>query len=252
MNTMRAQVPPFTTTMKVLIGANLAIWVVAQMVLERFMDIPFTRYFALYPGKVLLDGQVWQLFTYMFLHAPSVNHIVLNMLMLWMMGAELEQRWGRRFFLSYYLGSGFGAAVIYCAGVGIYSSLTGHHEGLVVPVVGASGAIFGLLLAYGILFGERVIHFMMLFPMKAKYFVMILGGIEVMSMFSSGPGGGEVANLAHLGGLISGYGILIFWTLWQKKAGGKSAKNKARLRLVVNNNRAEEDEDPAKGPKYWN
>lgn len=252
MNTMRPYVPPFSTTMKVLIGLHLGIWLVAQLFLERYFDIPFNRVFALYPGKVLLDGAVWQLLTYMFLHSlTSINHIIFNLLMLWMIGSELEVRWGRRFFVGYYLGTGFGAAVIYCAGVGIYAGITGSHEALVIPVVGASGAIFGLLLAYGILFGERVIHFMMLFPMKAKYFVMLLGGIEVVSMLTSGPAGGDVANLAHLGGLISGYCILIGWTLWQRKGWSAKKNGKARkLRLVVNNK--PDDDANKQGPKYWN
>lgn len=250
MNQMRAYVPPFSKTLKILIGLNLGVWILAQMMLERFAGIPFTKYFALYPGKVLLDGYVWQLVTYMFLHSISVTHIVFNMLMLWMIGAELEMRWGRRFFLGFYLGTGFGAAIIYCVGTAIYAAVTGNHQGLVIPVIGASGAIFGLLLAYGILFGERVMHFMMLFPIKAKYFVMILGAIEVVSLLNSGVAGGEVANLAHLGGLIAGYGILIGWTLWQRRGWNQKKKTKSRnLRLVVNN---KPDDSDKNGPKYWN
>jgi membrane associated rhomboid family serine protease len=143
MNQMRLAIPPFSTTLKVLIGINLGVWIIAQMILERYADVPFTKFFALYPGKVLLDGSVWQLVTYMFLHSMSVMHIVFNMLMLWMIGSELETRWGRKFFLAFYFGTGFGAAVIYCAGVGIYAAMTGNHQGLVIPVIGASGAIFG-------------------------------------------------------------------------------------------------------------
>lgn len=254
MNTMRPYVPPFSKTMKILIGANLAIWIVAQLIMERYLGIPFSHYFSMIPGKVLLDGQIWQLFTYMFLHSlTSVTHIVFNMLMLWMIGSELEARWGPKFFIGFYIGTGVGAAIIYCVGIAIYSAFTGNHEVLTVPMVGASGAIFGLLLAYGILFGERVMHFMMIFPMKAKFFVFILGGIEVVSLLTSGVAGGEVANLAHLGGLISGYGILMAWTIMQRRqfAGlGKQKKGRSKLRLVVNN---EKDEDPdKKGPKYWN
>lgn len=249
MNTMRPYVPPFSTTMKVLLGLNLGVWVFGQLFLERFLNVPLVKYFALFPGKVFFDGSLWQLVTYMFMHSLSPTHIVFNLLMLWMLGSELELRWGRRYFLGYYLGSGVGAAVLYCICVGLYALYSGEHQGLVIPVIGASGAIFGLLLAYGVLFGERVIHFMMLFPMKAKYFVMILGGIEVVSLLTTGVAGGEVANLAHLGGLVAGYLILKGTQLWRRRSFTGSGPQKARkLRLVVNNDR----EDKKDGPKYWN
>lgn len=113
MNNVRLQVPPFSMTMKVLIGLNVGVWLVGQLLLERYLGVPFTHYLGLYPGKVLLDGAVWQLFTYMFLHSTSITHIVFNMLMLWMIGSELEIRWGRKFFIGFYLGTGVGAALIY-------------------------------------------------------------------------------------------------------------------------------------------
>lgn len=243
-------VPPLSMTLKILIGLNVFIWLVIQILAEGYGGVHFTRYFALFPGKVLLEGAVWQLFSYMFLHSLSVSHVVFNMLMLWFIGSELEQRWGSRFFLAFYFMTGVGAAIIYCAGIGAYASATGNHQGLVIPVVGASGAIFGLLLAYGILFGERIIHFMMIFPMKAKIFVMILGGIEAISLVSTGVAGGDVANLAHLGGLVSGYFALIASNRFQRYWWNRKAKKRGRnLRLVVNN---PEKDDSKQGPKYWN
>lgn len=251
MNQMRVSVPPFSKTLKVLIGLNLGAWLIGQFLLEQVMGVPFSAYLSLVPGLVYETGFVWQLFTYMFLHSTSsIMHIVFNLLMLWMIGSELEQRWGRRFFVGFYVGSGFGAAVIYTMGILIYSGVTGNQQYAAIPVVGASGAIFGLLLAYGILFGERVMHFMMLFPMKAKYFVMILGGIEVVSLLTSGPAGGQVANLAHLGGLIAGYAILIGWTLWQRRGWNQKKTKTRNLRLVVNNK--PDDDSNKNGPKYWN
>jgi membrane associated rhomboid family serine protease len=113
--------------------------------------------------------------------------------------------------------------------------------------MGASGAIFGLLLAYGILFGERIIHVMMVFPMKAKYMVMILGAVEVASLLTADVNGGDVAYLAHLGGLISGYLALLGWTKYQRLQWSQKAKKKhGNLRLVVDN------EKEQKAPKYWN
>lgn len=244
-------VPPLSLTLKVLIGLNVAIWLGLQVIMEGYIGIPFSKYFALYPGKVLIDGHIWQLFSYMFLHSYAISHIVFNLLMLWFIGSELEQRWGRKFFLVYYLLTGVGAAVIYCVGVGIYSSVTGSQQGLVIPVMGSSGAIFGLLLAYGILFGERIIHFMMLFPMKAKIFVIILGGIEALSILSSGVAGGDSANLAHLGGLASGYLTMTGYSAWQRFQWNRKAKKRGRnLRLIVNND--EDNNDPKQGPRYWN
>lgn len=248
---MRPYVPTFSKNMKILIGLNVFIWLVLQVIMEGYGDIPFTKFFALYPGKVLLDGHIWQLASYMWLHSLNITHIVFNLLMLWFIGSELEQRWGPKFFMFYYMATGIGAGIIYCTCIGIYATLTGAQTGLVIPVVGSSGAVFGLLLAYGILFGERVIHFMMLFPMKAKYFVMILGGIEAVSILSSGVAGGDVANLAHLGGLASGYLTMTGYSIFQRYQWNRKAKKRGRnLRLIVNNDPSKDD--PKQGPRYWN
>lgn len=236
-------------TVKKLIIANVAIWFGLQVILERFAGLPISHYFALRPNDVLFDFQIWQLGSYMFLHTYQVSHIVFNMLMLWFIGTELEQRWGPKFFLSYYIVTGVGAAVIYCLGTWIYFLFKPGTMSMVVPVMGASGAIFGLLLAYGILFGERVISFMMLFPMKAKYFVMILGAIELSSLLTSDVNGGDVAYLAHIGGLISGFLTLKIWASLKRNQWGKKPKKKGggKLRLVVDN-----EEESQKTPKYWN
>lgn len=240
-----------TPTVRWLIIINVVVWVCFQLLLEGYGGVPFNRYFALYPGKLIYEFFVWQPFSYMFLHALQVSHILFNMMMLWFIGVELEQRWGWKFFLSYYMICGAGAGILYSFIMAIYSSITGGQTGLVVPVVGASGAIFGMLLAYGILFGERTMYFMAIFPMKAKIFVTILGAIEVVSMLTAGVTGGEVANLAHLGGLLTGYLTLLVWTRIQQSQWKKTAKKKGagKLRLVVDNEKPTRDDD---GPKYWN
>jgi membrane associated rhomboid family serine protease len=251
---MRSQVQaqfPMTPVVKWLLIVNVAIWFFLQVLLEGFGKIPFSHLFALYPGRVLFDYSVWQPLTYMFLHSSSqITHILFNMLMLWFMGAELEQRWGKRFFITYYMVTGVGAALVYCIGMWIYSAITGATTNLTVPVVGASGAIFGLMVAYGMIFGERTMYFMMLFPMKARYFVMILGAIQVASMLTSGVTGGEVAYLAHLGGLLVGYLYLKFGQMMQTAQINKKLKNRSRnLRLVVDNEKQDKQGD---GPRYWN
>lgn len=242
---------PMTPVVRWLIIANVAIWLILQVVLERYiLDQPWiTMLFGLVPASVVQNFFVWQLGSYMFLHSFNIFHIVFNMLLLWWLGSELEQRWGSRFFLAYYLVSGIGAAVIYTLVLLGNSLITGSMAGWGTPVVGASGAIFGLMLAYGIIFGERVVYFMMVFPMRAKYFVMILGAVEVATLLNSGIGGSDVANLAHLGGLASGYLFLISYTRFQQSRWRKQSGRRGRgLRLVVNNDR----KDKKDGPRYWN
>ena len=242
--------PPLTPVVKWLLIINVAVWFIFQVILEGFLRVPLTSLFAMFPGKVLFDFQIWQLFTYMFMHSLQVTHILFNMLMLWFFGAELEQRWGGKFFLTYYMVCGFGAAILYCAGMWTYTLITGSQTGLIIPVVGASGAVFGLLLAQGLLFGERVVYFFMIFPMKTKFFVMLMGLIELASLMTSSVAGGEVAYLAHLGGLVAGY-ICLKFRGWfkdrdlRKKSGGKGKGR--NLRLVVDN-----EKETGKTPKYWN
>ena len=239
--------PTVTPVVKWLLIINVGIWFILQVMVEGFLRIPFTSIFGLFPGKVIFEFQIWQIFTYMFLHSLQVTHILFNMLMLWFFGAELEQRWGSRFFLIYYLTCGVGAAILYCAGVWGYSMVAGSHMGMIVPVVGASGAVFGLLLAQGMMFGERVVYFFMLFPMKTKWFVAVMGLIQLASLMTSSVSGAETAYLAHLGGLVSGY-ICIKAKDWKNKSDlKKRSRTKGRnLRLVVDNEKSD------KPPKYWN
>ena len=188
----------------------------------------------------------------MFLHHPgNVFHVVFNMLILWMFGSELEQHWGRRFFLSYYMVSGVGAGIIYSIVALIYYLVINPNSTVMLQnVIGASGAVFGLILAYGIVFAERQILFMGIFPMKSKHFAMILGGIEVITLINTGFSS-DVANLAHLGGLVAGFLYLWGYTRYTSGKGkGKTGGGKKRgrnLRLVVNNESPNSDE-----PRYWN
>ena len=249
---------PFTPVVKKLLIANVFIWLVIQLIIEgQFLGpgSPFTLFFSLVPARVVEDFYIWQPFTYMFLHSNSVFHIALNMLALWWFGGELEQRWGSKFFALYYFVCGFGAGIIYIIGV-IIALLINDSAPMVwvEPVIGASGAVFGILLAFGIVFGERVIYLFMTIPMKAKYFVMVIGVIEFASMLNSGLGGSRVANLAHLGGLVTGLAFLIFWTRHKNKGLRKKSRRSGRnLKLVVNNdNKVKIEDDDDDGPRYWN
>lgn len=154
--------------------------------------------FGLVPGDVVRSLAVWQLVTYMFLHDPfGFSHILFNMLALWMFGADLERTWGRQNFLKYYFLCGIGAGVCVVVANLLFSS------NLNTRTIGASGAIYGLLFAFGYLYPDREILFSFLFPMKAKYFVMIVGAIAFLS--SIGGSGGGVSHVAHLGGMLIGY-----------------------------------------------
>ena len=157
--------------------------------------------FALVPADVVGRFSIWQFVTYMFLHDPwGFQHILFNMLMLWMFGADLERSWGTREFLKYYFLCGVGAGLCVVVANWIFA------ENLHTRTIGASGAIYGLLLAFGMLFPDRQILFSFLFPIKAKYFVMILGGIAFLSSLNAS--GSSVSHVAHLGGMLFGYGYL--------------------------------------------
>ena len=196
-----------TKTVKALIITNLIVWFFLVLIFQRhFAGVPVIfKFFGLSP--ILVSKYwIWQIFTYMFIHSGGVFHILFNMFILWMFGSELERHWGSKLFLSYYLFSGAGAAILYTACCFIYLSLFGGSNVAILetPVIGASGAVFGLLLAYGIIYSERIIYFMMIFPIKARHFTLLIAGIELVTILDSGLGG-PVANLAHLGGFISGF-----------------------------------------------
>jgi membrane associated rhomboid family serine protease len=187
----------FPNGVKWLLISNIAVYLVYFFAPRLFFP------FQLIPHMVV-RGAVWQLVTWLFLHDPgNILHILFNMLALWMFGAQLEQDWGYNIFLQFYFFCAVGAALTTIAVA--FTGLLGASP--LVPTVGASGAIFGLLLAFGILHAESEI---MLFPIpfmiKAKYFIIGLIFIEVIMMLSAAHRPGEsVAYMAHMGGLLFGY-----------------------------------------------
>ncbi|MFN8847307.1 MAG: rhomboid family intramembrane serine protease [Bdellovibrionales bacterium] len=238
---------PLTPMIKWIIITTTASWLLLQVTAENLLKIPITQYLAMTPSDVLFEFKIWQLFTYMGMHSNQVTHLLFNMLMLWFFGGELEAKWGGRRFLAYYLMTGVGAALVYCFGMSLYAVFSSDTRQLIIPVIGASGAMYGVLLAYGILFGERTVYFFMIFPMKAKIFVALMGLIEFANMVSSQNSGSEVAYLAHLGGLVSG--IFVFWgqRKWNLIKDQRKNNQKGRhLHLVIDNDKKDEN------PKYWN
>jgi len=182
-----------STAIKALIGANVALFLV------QFFAPAVTDVLGLRPTFVVRYFWVWQLATYMFLHG-GVFHIVFNMLALWMFGTELERRWGTPFFLKFYAVTGIGAGVLTV----LFSLLpfAAAQQLYQANIIGASGAIFGLLLAYALYFPERQIYMYLVFPIPARVFVAIIGAIAFLS--SLGDSGG-VASVTHLGGLAVAY-----------------------------------------------
>ena len=181
---------------KWLLIVNLAVFVLYFFAVRSNYGYLFNQ-LVLWPRAVLTLPAFWQLFTYLFLHDPyGFAHIVFNMLALWMIGSDLERDWGTKAFLKYYFLCGVGAGVCVVVANMLFGNLDSR-------TIGSSGAIYGLLLAYGILYSDRMLLFSFLFPIKAKYLVMILGAIAFLGSFQAS--GGGVSHVAHLGGMIFGF-----------------------------------------------
>ncbi len=176
----------------------------AVFLLQMAVQDHITLFLGLVPILVWKKFYLWQLFTYIFLHG-DVSHILFNLLALWMFGGELENYWGPKKFLFYFFFCGVGAAVC--------TVLFSPYQ--FIPVIGASGAIYGLLLAFGWLFPNRLIYIYVLFPIPAKYFVILYGFIEFIYASRGGTGGG-IAHLTHLGGLLFGLCYMAYPAIRQK------------------------------------
>jgi membrane associated rhomboid family serine protease len=185
---------PMTPAVRILIIATVAGYLLS-------LAVPaLTVRLGLVPALVFERWWIWQPVTYMFQHG-GLFHLAFNMLALWMFGVDLERLWGTRFFAQYYFVTGVGAAVTtllisilpFGFARAIYESVT----------VGASGAIYGLLLAYAMAYPHRPIYLYLLFPIPARVFVIVVGAISFLSSISESRGG--VAHATHLGGLVVGY-----------------------------------------------
>jgi membrane associated rhomboid family serine protease len=185
---------PLTPAIKAIVIANVVAFLLSSIVPA------LTLAFGLRPVSVVGGLQIWRPITYMFLHG-GIFHILFNMLALWMFGVELERMWGSRYFTRFYFVAGGGAALttLFLSLMPLpfadqlYYSLT----------IGASGAVYGVLLAYALYFPNRPIYMYFFFPVPAKYFVMIMGAISLYSSMNAV--GGGVAHTTHLGGLIAAY-----------------------------------------------
>ncbi|MBV8808135.1 MAG: rhomboid family intramembrane serine protease [Acidobacteriaceae bacterium] len=205
----------FPIGLRWLLIVNIGIFVL-NLVL-RSSNVNFLQNLALVPVEVVQTYAIWQVVTYMFLHA-GISHVLWNMLALWLFGIEIERTWGTARFLRFYLGCGIIAGIT----VIIASYIFG---GIGVPTVGSSGAVYAILVAYALMFPDQTILFGFLIPMKSKYFVMIIGAIVFLQSYMSiaGGQGSGVAVMAHLGGLVAGF-------LWLR---GKRLQTQLRAPVVT-------------------
>lgn len=184
-----------------LIIANIAVYLIVGSLFPGESQFKITYYFGLIPALVLHKGFIWQLFTYMFLHG-NFMHLFVNMYALLIFGIPIEDLWGSKKFFGYFLFTGIGAGItIFILNMAIGGSAAQ------IPTIGASGAIFGLLLAFGMLFPDAQILLFFVLPIKAKYLVILYGGFELYSLMST-MGEGNISHIGHLGGLL--FGIIYF------------------------------------------
>ena len=164
------------------------------------------QWFALWPiGDPQFSGGFasflpWQLVTYSFLHG-GFTHLLFNMFALWLFGVQIENTWGARRFAVFYF--------VCVIGAGLIQLIVASSSGAVYPTVGASGGVFGILLAFGMLFPNQLIYIYFLFPIKAKWFVIIYGLLELWAAVTGTQAG--VANFAHLGGMLFGFLLIQYW-----------------------------------------
>jgi len=222
-----SQLPEIVKNLLIING----LFFLATISLESY-GINFTKWFALHQFQSQ-DFMPHQLITHMFMHG-SPSHLLFNMFALWMFGKTLENVWGAKRFLIYYMTTGLGAAFIYILFIqyqiyGIANEFpdfleaakngrynTGNVNSLrltqlvTLPMVGASGAVYGLLLAFGMLFPNTLLYIYFAIPVKAKYLVMALGAIALFSGLRDNPAD-NVAHFAHLGGMLFGFILLKYW-----------------------------------------
>jgi membrane associated rhomboid family serine protease len=229
----------FPTGVRWLLITNTALFLLYFFAVRTGLGGVFLH-FGLVPAQVVNTFAVWQLFTYMFLHDPfGFGHILFNMLTLWMFGKDLEVAWGTRRFLKFYFLCGVGAGV--CVVIANYFFGAPY---IYTRTIGASGAIYGLLMAFGMTWPDSTVLFSFLFPIKAKYFVMIIGAIAFLSSFGANS---QVSNVAHLGGMLFGYAYLkyehlvggrrggtdLFWSLRQRYKQWQAERTRRKFQVYM-------------------
>jgi membrane associated rhomboid family serine protease len=239
-----------TPAVQWLIIANVAVYIF-EILLQTFSgtsaSIWFVGQFGLVPSAVFPGLRIWQPLTYMFLHEEStIWHILSNMFMLYMFGRELELAWGRDRFLQYYFLTGIGAGII---NVIVKSVLFWGQRSDDVATIGASGAIFGVLIACAILFPDRQVT-MLIIPIKMsmRTFVIAMTVLEFLGTF--GFGGDNISHICHLGGMLVGYVYLrrgsFLYSVRNSVTDWKIQRNKKRFQVYMNKHK-----EPPSRPDRW-
>ena len=184
---------------KFLLIVNIVVFVLVEFSGQRSL---LFRTFGLVPSLVWSKFKIWQLFTYLFIHG-GIFHIFFNLFVLWMFGKDLESQWGKMEFLLFYFVCGIGA--------GLITVLFSVNS--IVPIVGASGAIYGLLLAYGFTYPNQMVYLYGLVPIKVKYMVLGLGAIAFFASLSASQS--NVSHITHLSGMIIGLIFIYFNINWK-------------------------------------
>ena len=178
----------FTNAIKVLIYINFVIFILQTLSRSESLFFPL---FGLVPKLVWSEKMIWQPVTYLFFHG-GIWHVLINMFVLWMFGSELERLWGKNHFLKFYFITGVGS--------GLATMLVNVQS--ITPVVGASGAVYGVLLAYGVTYPNRTVYLYGIIPIKSLWFVLGIGFIAFMSSFDNMS---QVSHVTHLSGMLIGY-----------------------------------------------
>ena len=184
---------------KFLLIVNIVVFILIELSGQKSL---LFRTFGLVPSLVWSKFKIWQLFTYLFIHG-GIFHIFFNMFVLWMFGKDLESQWGKMEFLLFYFVCGIGA--------GLITVLFSVNS--IVPIVGASGAIYGLLLAYGFTYPNQMVYLYGLVPIKVKYMVLGLGAIAFFASLSASQS--NVSHITHLSGMIIGLIFIYFNINWK-------------------------------------
>ena len=218
--------PTFTipSGVKLLVIINIIVFILTELSGQRNM---LFSSFGLVPNQVWTNFKVWQLFTYLFVHGGFL-HIFFNMFVLWMFGKDLEIQWGKNEFLLFYFTCGIGA--------GLMTVLFSINS--IVPIVGASGAIYGLLVAYGFIYPNRMVYLYGLFPLKVKYMVLGLGVIAFLASLSANQS--NVSHITHLSGMIIGVLYIYFILNWKNI---KMEYYRLRLKNLKQKTSAQNDEE---------
>ena len=192
----------FTEAIKILIGVNIIIFllkIISQNPATPFFN-PIVDLFGLSSSTVW--PRIWQPFTYLFIHKDFL-HVFFNMFVLWMFGSELESIWGRKAFLRYYFTTGVSAGFVW-----LMLNLSNANHTL----AGASGAVYGILLAFGMMFPNRTVYLYFLFPIKVKYLVMVLVATEfILSMSTTS----DISHITHLSAVVIGFVYLRYFWRWK-------------------------------------